>query len=300
MSHSATTTLVELLGKDFLVRLDSLDVLSRKLFQGKMQGERHSKRRGQSVEFADHRPYSAGDDLRFIDWNIFARLEQLFLKLLVEEQDLTIHVLMDCSASIDTGEPSKLLAMKKLAAALCYISLVNNNRVTLSLFADGLTWQMANLRGRAQMHQLAEGLLKCPAEGSTDFEKACRQLKATRSGWGVVIVLSDFLFKAGYQEGLKRLLSRRYDLYAIQVLSPQELEPSMAGDLQLVDMEDGDVAEVTISFELLKRYKHNLACWCAELRQFCTRRGATYVMAHSAQPTERLVVDYFQRIGLLR
>jgi hypothetical protein len=122
--------LTDLLDPAFMNRLDSLDVLSRKILQGKLQGERRSKRRGQSVEFADYRPYVAGDDLRFVDWNIYGRLEQLFLKLFLEEQDLTVHIVVDGSASMSLGEPSKELFIKKLTAALGYVSLVNNNRVT--------------------------------------------------------------------------------------------------------------------------------------------------------------------------
>ena len=132
--------LTDLLDPVFMSRLDTLDVLSRKILQSKLQGERRSKRRGQSVEFADHRPYVAGDDLRFVDWNVYGRLEQLFLKLFLEEQDLTVHIVADASASMSVGEPSKELFIKKLTAALGYVSLVNNNRVTISFIADGVSW----------------------------------------------------------------------------------------------------------------------------------------------------------------
>jgi len=130
--HSPTTRrLTDLLNRDFLARLDALDVLSRRILQGKLQGERRSKQRGRSVEFADHRPYAIGDDLRLVDWNIYARLEQLFLKLFMEEQDLTVHIVLDASMSLAEGEPSKETFAKKLAAALSYVALVNNNRLTL-------------------------------------------------------------------------------------------------------------------------------------------------------------------------
>ena len=144
-----TRKLTDLLDPKFMARLDALDVLSRKILQGKLQGERRSKRRGQSVEFADHRPYVVGDDLRFVDWNIYGRLDQLFLKLFLEEQDLTVHILVDASASMAEGEPAKDLFAKKLAAALGYIGLVNNNRVTLSLSPTGCAAQLANMRGAA-------------------------------------------------------------------------------------------------------------------------------------------------------
>jgi uncharacterized protein (DUF58 family) len=281
-------------------RLDSLDVLSRKILQGKLHGERRSKRRGQSVEFADYRPYVAGDDLRFVDWNIYGRLEQLFLKLFLEEQDLTVHIVVDGSASMSLGEPSKELFIKKLTAALGYVSLVNNNRVTISFFADGVKGQLANMRGRNYLHRMAEYLLSTECEGFTDFDNSCRQLAAGRIGSGVMIVLSDFLFKDGYNSGLRRLIGNRYDVYAIQVLSAQELTPDLTGELKLIDVEDTDVAEITVSAALVKYYKKNVTAYCNELRSFCTRRGAVYVLANSADSVESLVLNYLRRIRLLR
>lgn len=292
--------LAELLDPKFMARLDALDILSRKILQNKLQGERRAKRRGQSVEFADHRPYVIGDDLRFIDWNVYGRLDQLFLKLFLEEQDLSVQILFDVSASIDAGDPPKGLAIRRLAAALAYVAIVNNSRVTISAFADGVAGQLANVRGRAYLPRMVEFLLTQPLGGATAFDKACRQLANARLGSGVVIVISDFLFKEGFEGGLKRLVSDRYDLYAMQVLSPEELEPSLAGDLRLVDVEDDDVAEVTVSAALLKHYKRSLAAWCGSIRDFCTRRGATYVLTKSSDPVEPLMLNYLRRRGLLR
>jgi uncharacterized protein (DUF58 family) len=304
MDKSKATTsrkrLTDLLDPDFMNRLDSLDVLSRKILQGKLQGERRSKRRGQSVEFADHRPYVVGDDLRFVDWNIYGRLEQLFLKLFIEEQDLTVHVVVDGSASMSVGEPSKELFIKKLAAALGYVSLVNNNRVSISVFADGVVGQLANMRGRNYLHQMADFLLTAQCDGVSQFETACRQIASGRIGCGVMIVLSDFLFKEGYDSGLRRLIGRQYDLYVIQVLSAQELSPDFAGDLKLIDIEDADVAEITVSAALVKYYKRNVTAYCNELKDFCSRRGAVYALANSGDSVESLVLNYLRRIRLLR
>jgi uncharacterized protein (DUF58 family) len=300
VTKPATRRLTELLDPEFMARLDALDVISRKILRGKLQGERRSKRRGQSVEFADHRPYVVGDDLRFVDWNVYGRLEQLFLKLFLEEQDLTVHIVADASASMGLGEPSKERFIKKLGAALAYVSLVNNNRVTLSLFDDGLRNQLANMRGRNFLHRMAEFLLGTDCDGISDFESACRQLALGRIGTGVMIVLSDFFFKQGYDTGLRRLIGREYDLYVIQVLSPQEVSPELTGDLKLLDIEDADAAEITVSGALMKYYKRNLTAYCNELKDFCTRRGAVYVLANSADSVESLVLNYLRRIRLLR
>lgn len=291
--------LTELLEPDFMSKLDSLDVLSKKILRGKLQGQRRSKRRGQSIEFADHRPYVVGDDLRFVDWNIFARLDQLFLKLFMEEQDLTVHIALDISGSLDYGEPVKVDFIRKMAAALGYVSLVNNNRLTLSTFNRGLIGQLKYMRGRNYLPDMTELLLNAECKGISDFDNVCKQLLASQIGSGIMIILSDFMFKEGYDAGLKRIVGRGYDLYAIQILSPQEFEPDLAGDLKLLDIEDGDVAEITVSHALIKYYKKNLSGYCNDLKQFCTRHGAHYVLAKSSDSVELLVLNYLRRIRLL-
>ena len=291
--------LTELLDPKFMARLDSLDFMSRKILHGKMHGERRSKRRGESIEFADHKPYVHGDDLRFVDWNIYARLEQLFLKLFMEEQDLSIHIALDLSASMSTGDPSKDMFVRRMTAALGYISLVNNNRVTVSSFGAGISSELTRMRGRAYISALAEFLLKSPCEGVSDFEQSCKELISARIGRGIMIVLSDFMFKNGFDQGLKRLVSRNYDLYVIQVLSPQEIDPDLNGDLKLVDIEDADTAEITVSNALLKYYKKNLNSYCNDIKTFCSKRGASYVLARTSDPVEGLILNYLRSIQLL-
>ncbi len=292
--------LSELLDPAFMARLDSLDLLSRKIVQGKLQGERRSKRRGSSAEFADHRPYGVGDDLRFVDWNVYGRLEQLFLKLFLEEQDLTVTILADTSASMGTGQPGKGVFAKRLTAALGYVSLVNNNRLTIGLFDNGLRAQVANLRGRGPLAQVADLLLAAECGGLSDFDRACSDVAASRTGSGVTIVISDFLFKRGYEGGLRRLMDARHDLYVIQVLSPQETAPDLTGDLRLVDIEDADVAEVTVSSALVRHYQRALAAYCDRIQGFCTGRGAVYVRTGSADSVESLVLNVLRRTRLLR
>ena len=291
--------LAELLSSEFTARLDAMDVTSRKILQGKLHGERRSKRRGQSVEFADHRPYAHGDDLRFLDWNIYGRLDQLFLKLFLEEQDLSLHVLVDVSGSTATGDPPKDVALKRLAAALVYVGLVNNNRVSLCMFADGVVRRLAHMRGRRYLPALADALLDSGADGPTGFEKSCRQWAAARVGSGVTVVLSDFLFKEGCEAGLKRLLDPRFELCIIQMLSPQERKPQLTGDLTLVDIEDGDTADISATPALLDRYARNLAAWCTGLKEFCARRGAVYVLTDSSQSVERLVLHELRTSRIL-
>lgn len=309
-------TLDDLLGSALIARLSQLDVSSRKVFSGKLKGERRSKRRGSSVEFADHRPYVVGDDLRRIDWNIFGRLDRLFLKLFLEEEDLTLHLVIDASASTDCGDPSKFLFIQRAAAALAYIGLVNMHRVTITAIGErplppdadtstppldtgGILASFRNLRGRRRARELGGFLCALEPFGAARFTDAAKRIALARQGKGVMVVLSDFFFKEGYEEGLRYLVGRGYDLIAVQVLAPQEVEPSIAGDLRLKDVEDSDRAEVTISAALLKRYKNNLSAYCDQLRLFCARRDITHMTVQSDLPPDRLVLDYLRQRGVL-
>ncbi len=296
----AETQSPPLLDPDFLNRLEQLELVSRKIFQGKMKGERRSKRKGQSVEFADYRNYVIGDDLRFLDWNLFARLDRLFIRLFMEEEDLHFYVLIDNSLSMDFGDPSKLLYACKIAAALGFVGLVNMDRVLVEVFNDNLTQSLPALRGRRSMWRLMDFLQKLEPAGPSDLRQAMRTFSIKCSGKGVVVLLSDFMDKGGYEEALRYLVARQMDVYAIQILSQEEIDPEIVGDLKLTDIEDGDTAEITVSAPLLKRYKQNLAAYCAALHEFCSRRGITYLFANNQIPFDQLVLKYLRQRGLVR
>src|SRR6516165_8411574 len=236
-----------LLDPQFLARLEQLELVSRKIFLGRMKGERRSKRKGQSVEFADYRNYVIGDDLRFLDWNLYARLDRLFLRLFMEEEDLHFYVLLDNSLSMDFGSPTKLHYAKQIAAALGFIGLVNLDRVVIEAFNDRLTQALPAIRGRRSLWRLLDFLNKVEPAGPSDLRRALRAFSIKCSGKGIVVLLSDFMDKGGYEEALRYLVARQMDVYAIQVLCQEEIEPEVVGDLKLVDVEDEDVAEVTVS-----------------------------------------------------
>lgn len=288
-----------LLSSDFMARLDQLDLVSRKLLAGKLKGERRSKRRGQSVEFADYRNYVIGDDLRFIDWNIYARLDRLFLKLFLEEEDLSLHILCDVSKSCDFGTPNKAHYVKQVAAALAYVGLANYNRVTLTAMADGVVAETSPLRGRTKVPQMLDFINRLQPQGSSHFSAACKRFALAHRNKGVCVVLSDFFDKSGYENGLRYVTSGKYDLFAIQVLAPEEIDPTLQGDLKLIDIEDSDPAEVSITGALIKRYKANLNAYCLGLKDYITRRGGTYLFSSTAVPFDTLVLNYLRERGLL-
>jgi len=293
----------ELIDSKLMARLDSLDVISRKVFLGKVQGERRSKRRGVSVEFADYRHYAHGDDLRFVDWNVYARLDRLFLKIFLEEEDLSLVLAIDSSASMNWGNPNKFLFTLRLAMALGYIGLVNHNRVSLYCFDSEGVRPNTNLRGRRRTQDMGQWLINQEPAGGSNFNDAMRSIALGRQGKGVMIILSDFLYKDGYEKGLRYVAGGGFDTFCMQILSPDEVDPAkhgLAGDLRLVDIEDEDTAEVTVSAPLLKRYRENLSAYCGKLREFCVRRGMSHLTIDTSVDISTLLMDYLRKRGLLK
>lgn len=292
-----------LLDPVFMHRLDRLDVLSRKVLLGKLKGERRSKRRGQSVEFADYRNYVIGDDLRRIDWNLYARLDKLFLRLFMEEEDLSLSILFDMSRSMDFGEPGKLDYEKRLVAALGYIGLVNYNRVHLFAFAEGVVDHLPNLRGRRPIPQMLDFLMtQIPSDRPGNLAAATKRFALTQMQKGIVVLVSDFFDKGDLATALRYLAGDRYDVYVIQLLSPQEIDPAkggVVGDVRLFDVEDGDEAEISMSSELLKRYKANLQAYCNHVRDMCVRRDIAYLFSDTSVPFDTLILKYLRERGLL-
>jgi len=290
----------QLLDPQFLHRLEQLELVTRKIFLGVMKGERRSKRKGQSVEFADYRNYVKGDDLRFLDWNLMARLDRLFIRLFQEEEDLHFYVLIDSSLSMDYGSPTKLFFAKQVAAALGFIGLVNQDRVVMEAFNDRQTKTMPAIRGRKSLWRLLDFLSKIEPAGTSNMTKALKSFTIKSSGKGIAILISDFMDKDGYEDALRYLVARQFDVYLIQILAQEEIEPTLVGDLKLIDVEDSDEAEITITGPLIERYKKNLAAFRGTLNEFCVRRGITYLFTGNQVPFERLVLTYLRQRGLVR
>jgi uncharacterized protein (DUF58 family) len=297
---STTTPSDSLLAPEFLAKLEQLELVSRKIFIGRFKGDRLSKRKGNSVEFADYKPYVMGDDLRFLDWNLFGRLEKLFVKLYQEEEDLHFYILIDNSVSMDFGSPTKLHYAKQVAAALGFIGLVNLDRLALTVINSDIEAELSPLRGRRSLWRMMKFLQDVKPGGAGNLRSALKNFTLKSSGRGIVVLLSDFMDKDGFEEPLRYLIARQMDIYAIQILCQEEIEPELMGDLRLIDVEDEDVAEVTVSAALIRRYKQNLAAYRGALQEYCTRRGVSYVFASNQQPFDQLVLSYLRQRGLVR
>ena len=289
----------ELLTPDFLRKIEQLSIVAKRVFPGRLRGERRSTKRGAAVEFADYRNYATGDDLRRVDWNVYARLERLFLKLFVEEEDLPFYVLIDSSRSMGFGHPSKLLYAKRIAAALSYIALCGFDQVGLAELKGASSNVLRPRRGKQAAFSVFDYLKSMNAEGDTNLESSIRDFSLRTSRPGLALVISDF-FDESCQAGISSLLSRKFEVVLMQVLDQEEVEPSMVGDLLLLDSEDAQRREITITQSLLRSYKRRLQDFRAELEGFCGRYGCACVSVTNQTDFEDLILGYLRRRGMLK
>jgi uncharacterized protein (DUF58 family) len=294
--HTAAAPL--LFDSAFLSKLEQLYLLSKKLFRGEHRAERKSRQTGSSLEFADYRNYTLGDDLRSIDWNIYGRLDRLFVKLFEQEQDLHIYFLVDASASMrwlpegaEERAGSKFDQARRIAASLAYIGLANLDRVNIHYFGANLIGDMGLSRGKSQFHKVLEFLRRAPAEEhETQLLPSLRAFAGRMKRRGLVFVISDFFDPAGYEEALGVLRYNHFDVHLIQVLEPAELDPKQTGDLRLIEAETGAAFEVTANESLLRQYREEVARFLDGLAAFCVERGLGYARALTDVPFEDLVL----------
>jgi len=294
-----TTREQPLLDASFLRHLEQLQLLSKKIFLGRLKGERRSKKKGISIEFADYRDYAKGDDLRFLDWNIYGRLDRLFTKLFHEEEDLYLYILIDSSASMNTGEPNKSWYAKRIAAALAYIALAGLDRVCLVGFNSERYRWLQPARGKSRIWSIVDFLEHLPVENETRLAESCRRFALQQSRGGVVVLLSDLFDPSGYEDALKHLMQHHNDLYVLQILSPQETRPDLYGALRLIDVETNEPVEISVTDELLNVYERRLRAYQAEIQQTGNRYGFHYLPVSTGEPVERLLTRAFRRMGLV-
>lgn len=287
-----------------LRKLEQLTLIADHVRVGVMKGDRRSKKRGTSIEFADYRNYTKGDDLRRLDWNVYARLERPFIKLLEEEEDLSVHLLVDASASMnwpDTDDDeNKLRYALKLAGALGHIALATGDSVIVTLLNSGGDRTWGPFRGQGNSLRLFQFLESCTADGLTDMNLSLRNYALYGRRPGLLFLLSDMLSANGYKEGLNAIQSRGYEIGLIHLLSPDEVEPPLSGDLKLVDIETGQDAEITLDAPTLALYQERLHTWQNEIAAYCAHRHLHYIPVTTSLPWERLVVQTLREKGVVK
>ncbi|NLG33522.1 MAG: DUF58 domain-containing protein [Syntrophomonadaceae bacterium] len=286
--------------REFLASLERLSLNTNRIKAGINSGERRSPHKGHSVEFADFRNYVVGDDSRYIDWNSYARSEKLHVKLFAEEQDLLLTLFLDISKSMEWGQPSKDLLARQIAGALGYLVLTGYDRVSIAAFSDGLKGYLPPLRGRAAIKQIWGFIEGLACGGKTDFAKSMQQYGRYWRTPGISLVLTDFINIEDLFKGLNYLGSLKQEIILLQILSPDETDPSYYGDWRLIDCETGNKKEVTISTAMLNRYHKKLKSLTDEIKGFCSQRQIYYAQISSESPLEDIILRDMPRAGILK
>jgi uncharacterized protein (DUF58 family) len=286
---------VQLLDEDFLRKLEQLSLLARKIRTGAARGENISIHKGASLEFSDYRLYQPGDDFRYLDWNIYSRLHKLFVKLFSAEEDLTVHILIDTSKSMAFGDPSKLWYGGRLAAALAYMAINNLDRVGVSAFAEGIEHSLQPIRQTSHVFTIFDYIAGLRPSGKTEFNRTLRDYSLRTKRPGLAILISDLLDPNGYEEGLRALIYRRFDIMLIQVLDEEELLPRLKGPYRLVDGETDEETELNVEPETVVEYKNRLGAYFQEIEDFCLSHDVEYLRTSNRIPFEDVVFSYLRR-----
>ena len=282
---------------EFLKKLDTIVINVRMMMNTGSGGNRKSRSKGSSVEFSDFREYSLGDDFRRIDWNAYGRFDRLFVKLFMEEREAMVNIFIDSSRSMYFGEPKKSLSALKLSGTLAYLALNNLDRVCLNSLAGTLVRQSSVLSGRGMFRHCVDFLEDMQFGGITDLNSCIK--KKEFKGSGVSIVFSDFFTPGGIEDAVKYLLYKKQDVILIHVLSPEELNPEIEGQIRLLDSETGEARDISVTPAMLLQYDKELSLFMNNIREFCSRMGAAYIQVSSEEPIEKIVLEEFTRAGII-
>ncbi len=289
-----------LLDPDFLRKLDLLELLFKRNVVGRREGDRPGHQRGGRTEFADHREYSPGDDLRYLDWSIYGRTDRLFVKEFTKQEAVLACVVLDASASMGFGEPGKLAHAKRLAAAVAYLAGVAGNDAQLAAFVGGDVRWSPRFVGRPDLQGIAAFLEPIAPSGPTDLFGVLRAFRERVHERSLVVLVSDLFDEGGGQRGLRLLASQRFDLGVLHLLSPQELHPPALGPVRLADSESAAREDLVVDADALRLYADRLNAFCEGWRGFCQRHDIRYVETSTATPFEECILGYLRRGGLVR
>ena len=263
-----------LFDSDFLKKLEYLSIVSRRVFRGSLLAQRRTMQFGSGIEFADHREYTAGDDLRYLDWNIYARHGDLLLKRFQEEEDLHVYFLLDCSRSMGFGNPPKFDLARQVTAALAYIALADLDRIAVIAFADRIIGDFRLTRGKARILPLLDYLESLEPVGTdTDLSASVREFIRRRQRTGLSVVVSDLFAPSGYERGLDQLRHRRYEPHVVQIHDPKEARPDMLGDVELYDIENASSRKVTVTERALRAYRRLFDDHQRSVERYCRNYG---------------------------
>ncbi|HEY2492108.1 MAG TPA: DUF58 domain-containing protein [Paenibacillus sp.] len=306
----------DLLSSQLLPRLERLSLGAGRRVAGTLQGKRRSRRLGSSLEFADYRPYSPGDDIRRFDWSVYARTGKPFIRQFMDEQELMVSLYVDCSTSMDFGErkakantdgasevPTKLLYAKQLAASIGYIALCSYERLQAVNYSRSLDSRLPILRGRGAIHRLFQFLEEAPVGGEGSLAACLSEPGAIPRLPGMTWIFSDFWLSEGEEEignALSRLAGAGQEVVLVHIVSQEEMNPTLSGDLRLVDSEIGTGKDVSLTGKVLQTYKKEWESYQHFLSSYAAERGISYVLIPNDTPIEEAVFGILAESGLVR
>jgi uncharacterized protein (DUF58 family) len=265
-----------------------------------MRAERRTKKSGSGVEFADHRDYQPGDDLRYLDWNVYQRFDRLLVRLFEEEEDLAIYFILDASGSMAFGDGKKLRYAKRITAALAYVGLANLDRVAIVSTSDKVVSRMPETRGKARIFKVFRYLTAVEPGGVTDLGDAMRTFVAQHKRRGLAVLVSDLYDPAGFERGINVLRYNRFDPFVVHIVDHAEAKPKLHGDVLVYDCETGEEREVTVTAKVLERYAQAYEEYRSGVERFCAGRQVAYIAADVQMPFDELILRVFRRGGFLR
>jgi uncharacterized protein (DUF58 family) len=289
-----------LFDSDFLKKLEYLSLVSRRVFRGQLLAQRRTMQLGGGIEFADHREYTPGDDFRYLDWNVFARHDELLLKRFQEEEDLHVYLLLDCSRSMAFGDPAKFDYVRQVGAALAYIALADLDRVAVVAFAGDVVGDFPLTRGKARILSLLKFLEGLETQGATtDLARVVKSFVHRSQRRGLAVVLSDLFDPNGFQNGLDLLRHHRYEPHVVQVYDRQDAAPELKGDLELFDVETETIRKVTITERNLRQYRRIFAEFLESVGQYCNTHGIGGTRSSTDVPFDELLLRMMRAAGAL-
>ncbi|MCA9594631.1 MAG: DUF58 domain-containing protein [Myxococcales bacterium] len=290
----------DLFDDEFQRKLETLAIVSRRVFAGRMRAERRTKKKGSGIEFADHRNYVPGDDFRYVDWNVYQRFGRLLVRLYEEEEDLSIYFIVDCSTSMGFGDGKKFDQARRLAAALAYVALANLDRVTIVAANDSIVARMPTTRGKGRIFKVFDFLRHVEPDGVTDLRDSLKTFVAQHKRRGLAVLISDLYDPAGFEHGINVLRYNKFEPYVLHVVDPREARPTLKGDVRIYDCETGEEREITVTQKMLERMERAWNDYQAEIERFCVSRQVPYFVADVETPFDEQVLKVFRRGGFLR
>jgi uncharacterized protein (DUF58 family) len=298
-SLNATATKEPLFDEDFQRRLETLAIVSRRVFAGRQRAERRTRKQGSGIEFADHRDYVPGDDFRFVDWNVYQRFGRLLVRLYEEEEDLSITFIVDCSRSMAFGDGAKFDQARRLCAALAYVGLANLDRVSIVGIGRDVSARLAPTRGKGRIFKLLHFLQDLEPTAHTDLGDAMKTVVAQNKR-GLAVLISDLYDPQGFERGINVLRYNKFEPYVLHVVEPEEAAPTLKGDVRIYDCETGAEQELTVTDELLTKLRRAFEQYQREIEAFCVRNQVPYFRAETRTPFDELVLGVFRKGGFLR